>query len=147
MTKENCLRKELIEELIKVLKENEKPESFLIIPDADRWNIAIICNSEFIAGIELKNSLTQKEKLNVGYWYSKHGSYTIEKKQKQELSMGTIRKFGDTWYSQNEDPFGQATTYYLYSESSSKPKNVLAVEVNVEKEEEKKKNMNIESRI
>ncbi len=134
---EKELRKRLLEALNSI--EKNKRTNSLIIPEADRWDIAIIRDSNFIAGIELKNHIVSLTKKNVKNWYSKHGS-KCEVEEKQELDIGTIRKFGDTWYNQEGDPFGQATTYYLHSESSSEPENVLVVEVDVSKvkKEEKK---------
>ncbi len=63
--------------------------------------------------------------------------YKVEKPQ--EFKLGTVVEIEDTWCHQNGDALGQATTYYLYSESSSPPEKVLTVEVVKEKEEKEEK--------
>ncbi len=124
----------LREKLLKALKEELGNKNSLIIPEADRWDIAIIYGGIFVAGIELKSTLIRNNTKNVKNWYTKYGSkYSIKEDKKQKLGIGTIRKFKDIWFAQERDPVGQATIYHLYSKSSSKPMNILVVEVKEEK--------------
>ena len=128
--KENKFRRELILELEKRLKEKyiKNNVNFLILPEVDRWDIAVFaCKngiSQFLAGIELKVGLVKVAQMNVKFWYSKHGKHEIANKRAHYL--GTIKRFRKKYYHQNGDPFGQAVTYYIYSHK--KPKKVLVLE-------------------
>jgi hypothetical protein len=129
--------KEVRNKLVGALN-NTGNSNLLVIPESDRWDIAILgCregNPIFLAGIELKTSVRKKKKSESSWWwtedkYGERREFKASDKSKRIFKVGTVLRVMDEnkniWLARDDGGFSQAVRHYQHS--SVLPKRVLVV--------------------